>query len=61
MKKKACKVCKIFYSGEECPNGHGSQAVTNWKGRIYIIDKENSEIGKKIGVEKSGEYAIKVT
>jgi len=61
MKKKACKVCKIFYTEDECPNGHGSQSVTNWKGRIHIINVEKSEIGKKIGVERQGEYAIKVS
>ena len=60
MKKKACKVCKIFFE-DECPNGHGDQAVTNWKGRIYIINKDKSEIGKKMGIERAAEYAIKVT
>lgn len=61
MKKKACKKCKKFFEGEECPVCGNDQYVTNWKGRIEIINLEKSEIGKKIGIEKAGEYAIKVT
>lgn len=60
-KKKACKRCKLFFEGDECPNCKTTQAVTNWKGRIFIIDSKNSDIAKKIGVETDGEYAIKVT
>ena len=60
-KKKACKSCKIFYEGQECPICKTSQAVTNWKGRINIIDSKESTIAKKIGIDKDGEYAIKVT
>ena len=30
-----------------------------WQGRVYILDKDNSVIGKKMGIEKEGEYAIK--
>ena len=60
-KKKACKRCKMFIEGDECPNCKTSQFVTNWKGRITIVDAKNSDIAKKIGVDKDGEYAIKVT
>ncbi len=60
MKKKACKSCKIFVEGDECPICKGTQFVTNWKGRLYIIDANKSEIAKKIGAKVKGEYAIKV-
>ena len=60
-KKKACKRCKMFIDGDECPNCKTSQFVTNWKGRIYIINAKQSGIAKKIGSEADGEYAIKVT
>jgi len=60
-KKKACKRCKYFFEGNECPTCKTSQSVTNWKGRIFITDCKSSEIAKKIGVERDGEYAIKVT
>ena len=60
-KKKACKKCKYFFDGNECPLCKSAQSVTNWKGRIHIVDSKQSGIAKKIGVENDGEYAIKVT
>lgn len=58
-KKKVCKTCKIFVEGSECPICKNSLFSTNWQGRIAITDVKKSEIGKKIGIEKEGEYAIK--
>jgi len=58
--KKACKKCKIFVEGNECPICKGSDFVTNWKGRIYIIDEQKSAIAKKVGLPVKGEYAIKI-
>ena len=60
-KKKACKQCKIFVKGDECPICKGTQFVINWKGRIYIVDPKNSTIAKNVGMEEAGEYAIKVS
>ncbi|MBS3172719.1 DNA-directed RNA polymerase subunit E'' [Candidatus Woesearchaeota archaeon] len=58
--KKACKKCKILVDGNVCPICKGNQFVDNWKGKIYIINAEHSEIAKKIGITIKGEYAIKV-
>ncbi|MBN1377121.1 DNA-directed RNA polymerase subunit E'' [Candidatus Woesearchaeota archaeon] len=60
VKKKACKKCKIFVSGELCPICKKNSFTTSWKGRIHIVDSEKSKIAKQIGIDKSGEYAIKV-
>jgi len=60
MKKKACRKCKMFVEGDMCPVCHESQFVTNWKGRLFVLDANKSEIAKKIGVSVVGEYAIKV-
>jgi DNA-directed RNA polymerase subunit E" len=60
MKKKVCKNCKLFVEGDVCPICKTSQFSNNWQGRIYILDAERSEIGKKIGIKVKGEYAIKV-
>jgi RNA polymerase subunit RPABC4/transcription elongation factor Spt4 len=59
MKKKICKNCKLFVEGSECPICKGNQFLTNWKGRIAVVDADKSEIGKKIGIKAKGEYAIK--
>jgi len=61
MKKKVCKKCKVFVEGDECPFCKGNQFVTNWKGRIHILDANKSEIAKKIDIKVKGEYAIKVS
>ena len=60
MSKKACKRCKIFVDGSECPICKSSDFVTNWKGRVHILDEERSSIAKKAGFPIKGEYAIKV-
>ncbi len=59
-KRKACKSCKIFYDGSECPSCKSTLSSTNWKGRIAVINVQKSEIAKKVGLTKEGEYAIKV-
>ena len=59
-KKKACKNCKIFVKGDKCPICGGTSFTTNWKGRLTILNAEKSEISKKIGINKEGEYTIKV-
>ena len=61
MKKKACRQCKIFVEGDECPICKSSQFVMNWKGRIAVLDNGRSDLAKKIGIKVKGEYAIKVT
>ena len=60
MKKKACKKCKIFVEGDECPICKGNQFSMNWQGRLNILDSNKSNISKKIGITVKGEYAIKV-
>jgi len=60
MKKKACSKCKAFVDGGECPLCKGKQFTTAWKGRVYIIDDENSMIAEKASIAKKGEYAIKI-
>ena len=60
MKRKLCKNCRIFVDGKECPICKGTQFVTTWKGRIYLLDANKSEIAKALNMNVKGEYAIKV-
>ena len=59
-KKKVCKKCKMFVDGNECPSCKGNQFSASWQGRLFVIDPDNSEIAKKVGLKMKGEYAIKV-
>lgn len=59
VKKKACKKCRIFVKGTQCPICGSADLTTSWKGRITVFDTEKSEIAKKLGIKLKGEYAIK--
>ena len=59
VKKKACKNCKIFVKGNECPICKTTDLTNSWKGRIIVLDVNKSEIAKKMGIKIKGEYAIK--
>lgn len=60
MKKRACKLCKAFTDKDTCTICGSKKFATTWQGRITILNAEKSEIAGKIGIEKKGEYAIKV-
>ena len=60
MKKKACKKCKLFVEGNECPICKGNQFSLSWQGRLHILDADKSTIAKKLEITSKGEYAIKV-
>lgn len=59
MKSKACKSCKRIYEGEKCPDCGSQEYTEEFKGRVMIFHPENSEIAKKLKVNKPGSYAIK--
>ena len=59
-KSKVCKKCKMFVDGPTCLGCGGNKFSTNWQGRINIVDSEQSDIAKKLGITVKGEYAIKV-
>ena len=60
-KQKACKKCRTIYEGEKCPNCEtpSSEATDSWKGKVIVMNPEQSEIAKKLKLEKKGEFAIK--
>lgn len=59
-KKKACRKCKLFVTGDVCPNCGSNSFTTNWQGRLYVNDVNRSLIAEKIGIKVKGEYAIKI-
>lgn len=59
-KKKACKKCKMFVEGAQCPNCKGTSFSTVWQGRIQIIDPSKSRVAQEMKITEKGEYAIKV-
>jgi len=59
MKQKVCKKCNLIYEGEKCPSCGSTEYSEEAKGRIIILDSENSEIAKKLNINKKGTYSIK--
>jgi len=57
----ACKNCHRIVSAdnEKCPYC-GGELSKNWKGYMYIVNPEKSEIAKMLEIKDKGEYAIKV-
>lgn len=60
-KPKACKQCKIIYEGDRCPKCGAavSEATESWKGKVIILNPEQSEIAGKLKIKEKGTYAIK--
>lgn len=59
-KEKACKTCKLIYEGDTCPSCGKKDVSDSFKGKVEIINPENSELAKQLKVNKNGIYAIKI-
>ena len=57
---KACKNCKSLVEGSKCPVCGHEELSETFKGKITILNPEQSEIAKNIKAEKKGTYAIKL-
>ena len=58
-KEKACKICKRIYEGDKCPKCESKESTEGWKGRVVILNAEESEVAKKMKIKEKGTYAIK--
>ena len=59
-KERACKICKTIYEGDKCPNCGSQEYSEDFKGKIIILDPENSEVAKNMKIAKKGTYTIKL-
>ncbi|MCB9361912.1 DNA-directed RNA polymerase subunit E'' [Candidatus Woesearchaeota archaeon] len=60
VKKKVCKKCRAFVDGSQCEICKSTVFSTSWQGRITVVNAEKSQIADKVGIEKEGDYCIKV-
>ena len=58
-KQKACKICKKIYDGEKCLDCGSKESTESFKGRVFILNTEKSEIAKKLNIKQKGNFAIK--
>ena len=59
-KEKACKHCKTIFEGASCPNCQGTDSVDSFKGKVTVIDPENSEVAKHMGIKGKGIFALRL-
>ena len=59
-KPKACKICKSIYEGKEkCPKCDSKEFTEGFKGRIFVLNPEKSELAQKLNLKEKGNFAIK--
>ncbi|MEM5811581.1 MAG: transcription elongation factor subunit Spt4 [Candidatus Aenigmatarchaeota archaeon] len=56
---KACRNCKFLTDEKKCPNCGSLSLSSMWKGVAIIINIE-SELAKKLNIQKPGKYAVYV-
>lgn len=59
--QKVCKQCKaIFDTGSKCPACGSEEIGDAFKGKVIVVNPENSEIAKNLKLTKKGSYAVKL-
>ena len=58
--QRACKSCRTVHNLTKCPKCGSSEFSTTFKGKIVIINPEESEVAKKLKLREKGVYAIKL-
>jgi len=59
--QKACKQCKsLIESGSKCPKCGSNEIAENSKGKVTILDADQSEVAKSLKIKDKGSYAIKL-
>ena len=60
MARLACKICKRLVLGDRCPIHPDAKLTETWKGKIIVLNPQNSELAKKMKITDKGEYAIRL-
>jgi len=58
--QKVCRNCNRVVDGEVCVVCGSNNLSDDWAGYLVIIDPNNSDIAKKLGIELPGRFALKV-
>jgi RNA polymerase subunit RPABC4/transcription elongation factor Spt4 len=61
-KEKACRSCRaIVLEGDVCPSCGEKNLTTFWRGYVIVTKPELSEIAKRMGIEKKGKFALRLS
>jgi len=62
VKEKACRNCrKIVEEEKVCPVCGNTTFTTFWRGYVVIVNPEQSEIAKRMGINTIGKYALRLS
>lgn len=60
MSPRACRTCKIITDENACPICRSTDLSDDYSGLLVVIDPENSQLAKKLEIEKEGRYALRI-
>jgi len=60
MTQKACRKCHTITTGSLCPKCKTATLSDDFSGLVIIINPEESEIAKVMGIKEKGRYALRV-
>lgn len=58
--QKACKKCKSVVEGSKCPKCGSDEIAENSKGKVTVLNPEQSEVANNLKIKTKGSYAIKL-
>jgi DNA-directed RNA polymerase subunit E" len=58
-KDKACRQCKTIFNGAKCPKCGAEGGSESFKGKVVVLNPENSEIAKNLKLHEKGTYAVR--
>lgn len=59
MVQKACRACRTIFEGKECPACGSKETIEGFKGKISVLNADQSELASKLGLKKAGVFAIR--
>ena len=59
-KEKACKSCRTIFEGQKCPACGSVEFTDSFKGKVVILNPEQSEIAQKLKLPTKGTFAMRL-
>jgi DNA-directed RNA polymerase subunit E" len=59
-KERACKQCKSIFEGAKCPKCGSQEFSDSFKGRVVVLNADESEVAKNLKIKDKGKFAIKL-
>jgi DNA-directed RNA polymerase subunit E" len=60
MTVKACRECHTITTGSLCPKCKTANLSDDFSGLVIIVDPQESQIAKVMGIKEKGRYALRV-